>query len=117
MNTYKWNINALDCHTSQNGLENVVYTIHWSYIGEDENGNLASMIGTQSVSEPSAESFTAFDSLAAEVVEGWLVASIGEERITEMQANLDAQIQEKVAPTRVTLQLPSVEEAPSEPTV
>jgi hypothetical protein len=37
------------------------------------------------------------------------VAGIGEERITEMQANLDAQIQERVAPTKVTLQLPSQE--------
>lgn len=115
MNTYTWRINALDCHVNQDGLENVVYTIHWSYLGEDENGNLASMIGTESVGAPSADSFTAYADLNQEIVEGWLVASMGEERIAEMQSNLDSQIQEKVAPTTVTLQLPPIE-APVEET-
>jgi hypothetical protein len=109
MNTYNWKINALDCHTNQDGLENVVYTIHWSYMAKDENENIANMIGTHSVDAPSSESFTAFADLTQEIVEGWLVAGIGEERIAQMQENLDAQIQEKVAPTKVTLQLPTVE--------
>ena len=111
MNTYKWRINALDCHVSKNELENVVYTIHWSYIGEDENGNKATNIGTQNVGEPSADSFTAFDSLTQEVVEGWLEASMGTERIDEMKANLDKQIEEIVTPKTVTLQLPSTDVA------
>ena len=112
MNTYTWRINALDCHVSKNELENVVYTIHWSYLGEDENGNLASMIGTESVGEPSADSFTAFDDLTQEMVEGWLEASMGTERIDEMKANIDKQIEEIVTPKTVTLQLPTTEVAP-----
>ena len=112
MNTYTWRINALDCHVSQNELENVVYTIHWSYVGEDENGNVASMIGTESVGEPDPSNFQSFDTLTQEIVEGWLEASMGTERIDEMKANLDKQIEEIVTPKTVTLQLPTTEVAP-----
>lgn len=112
MNTYKWRINALDCHVSNNDLENVVYTIHWSYIGEDENGNVASMIGVESVGEPDPSNFQSFDTLTQEIVEGWLESSMGTERIDEMKANLDQQIQDIIAPKTVTLQLPSQEVAP-----
>ena len=111
MNTYTWRINALDCHVSKNDLENVVYTIHWSYVGEDENGNVASMIGTQSVGEPDPSNFQSFDTLTQEIVEGWLESSMGTERIDEMKANLDKQIEEIVTPKTVTLQLPTTEVA------
>lgn len=112
MNTYKWRINALDCNVNKNDLENVVYSIHWSYLAEDENGNVASMIGVESVGEPDPSNFQSFDTLTQEIVEGWLMASIGEERIAEMQSNLDQQIQDIIAPKTVTLQLPSQEVAP-----
>ena len=32
-NTYNFKINAVDCHTVQDGLEKVVYNVHWSYFG------------------------------------------------------------------------------------
>ena len=107
-NTYNFKINAVDCHTNQDGLEKVVYNVHWSYFGtsEGEEPVTASIIGVESVDTPSAESFTAFESLTEDIVIGWIEAKIGEERIASMQASLDAQIQEKVAPTKVTLQLP-----------
>ena len=109
-NTYKFQINAVDCHTVQDGLEKVVYNVHWSYIGTSDGDESASVIGVESVEAPSAESFTAFENLTEEVVIGWIEAKMGEERIASMQTSLDAQIQEKVAPTKVTLQLPTQEE-------
>jgi hypothetical protein len=112
MNTYKWRINALDCNVNKNDLENVVYSIHWSYLAEDENGNVASMIGVESVGEPDPSNFQSFDTLTQEIVEGWLEASMGTERIDEMKANLDKQIEEIVTPKTVTLQLPTTEVAP-----
>ena len=33
---YTWKINSLDCHTNLDGKTNVVYTIHWSLIGEED---------------------------------------------------------------------------------
>jgi len=106
MNTYYWQINALDCHTSKNDLTDVVYNVHWSYIAEDENGNVASMIGVQSVGEPNADSFSEFETLDLDTVISWIEPSMD---LESMKANLDAQIAEKVAPTKVTKQLPVIE--------
>jgi hypothetical protein len=103
MNTYTFHINAVDVHTQVGDLEKVVYNVHWSYIAEDENGNTASMIGVQSVEEPSADSFTAFESLVQSDIIGWIEPLM---EIADMQSNLDAQIAEKVAPSKQTLQVP-----------
>ena len=109
-NTYNFKINAVDCHTNQDGLEKVVYNVHWSYFGTSEGDVTASIIGVESVDAQSAESFAAFESLTEDIVIGWIEAKMGEERIQSMKDSLDAQIQEKVAPTKVTLQLPVTEE-------
>lgn len=116
-NTYKWRINAVDCKTNENGLENLVYNIHWSYIGEDENNNVASSIGTQPIPHDENAEFIAFNDLTEEIVVGWLESEIGEERIAELKSNIDRQIQEMVAPKTVTLQLPKpiVEDPNAEP--
>lgn len=103
MNTYYFRINAVDVHTQVGDLEKVVYNVHWSYIAEDENGNQASMIGTQSVEEADADNFTAFDQLVQSDIIAWIEPSMD---LAQMQSNLDAQIAEKVAPTKQTLQVP-----------
>ena len=43
----------------------LVYNVHYSYYGEDENGNVASQIGVQHVPYVDPENFTAFDELSA----------------------------------------------------
>ena len=112
-NTYFFKIKNLDCFVEKDGLQKVVYNVHWSYFGtsEGEEPVTASIIGVESVDAPSAESFTAFESLTEEVVIGWIEAKMGEERIQSMKDSLDAQIQEKVAPTKLTLTLGQPEQA------
>ena len=101
MNTYTWKINAVDCYTSKDGLEKVAYNVHWSFFATDGENN-ASMIGVQSVGEPSPDNFTPFDQLTEEQVVSWITASMD---VEQMQANLDKQIEDLVAPKVVTLQL------------
>ena len=101
MNTYTWKINAVDCYTSKDGLEKVAYNVHWSFFATDGENN-ASMIGVQSVGEPSPDNFTPFDQLTEEQVVSWITASMD---VEQMQANLDNQIEALVAPKVVTLQL------------
>ena len=101
MNTYTWKINAVDCYTSKDGLEKVAYNVHWSFFATDGENN-ASMIGVQSVGEPSPDNFTPFDQLTEEQVVSWITASMD---VEQMQANLDKQIEDLVAPKLVTLQL------------
>ncbi len=113
-NTYNFKINAVDCHTEQDGLEKVVYNVHWSYIGtsDGEEPKTASIIGTQTVDAPDASNFTAFETLTEETVISWIEAKFEEDRIANMQASLDAQIQEQIAPTKLTLTLGQTEELP-----
>ena len=112
MNTYTFRINAVDVHTQVGDLEKVVYNVHWSYIGEDANGNTASIIGVQPVDEPNADSFTAFESLVQSDIIGWIEPLM---EVAEMQANLDGQLAELAAPTKQTLQVPeSLDQATDE---
>ena len=113
MNTYHFKINAVDAHVSQDGLENVVYNVHWSYFGEDENGNVASQIGVQHVPYVDPDNFTPFDQLTQADIIAWIEPELN---VEEFQSNLDVQLAELAAPTKVTLQVPETlaEEPPVE---
>lgn len=100
-NTYTWKINAVDCYTSKDGLENVAYNVHWTFIATDGE-HTASSIGVNSIGSPNPDNFTPFDQLTEEQVVSWITASMD---VEQMQANLDKQIEDLVAPKVVTLQL------------
>ncbi len=69
---YKWNVNPLDCVISEDGMTNVVQTVHWRFNGIDENGVTSGMYGAQSFPTPSSEGFIPFDQLNDTIVIGWL---------------------------------------------
>ena len=103
MNTYNFHINAVDAHVSSNGLDNVIYNVHYSYNGEDGNGNSTSRIGVVAVEAPDADSFVAFDQLTQADVIAWIEPILP---VEQMQQDLDLQLAELAAPTKVTLQVP-----------
>jgi hypothetical protein len=109
-NTYNWQINALDTYPTQGSLTDVVYNIHWGLTAksdqDDTNGNpyTADSVGTQTIAAPNSDSFTAFEDLTQEIVEGWLEAS--ELNVEAIKASLDAQITENITPTSVTKSTP-----------
>ena len=45
--SYQWKVAALDYAVSQDGLSNVVTTVHWTCFKEDENGNSGYSYGTE----------------------------------------------------------------------
>ncbi len=110
-NTYSWQINALDTYPSQEDLADVVYNVHWGLTATsdqtDADGNAYALnsIGTQTVTAPDADDYTAFEDLTQEIVEAWLEAS--DLDVDAIKAGLDAQIEEKITPTSVTKQLPT----------
>ena len=101
MNNYTWKINAVDCYTSKDGLEKVAYNVHWSYFATNGE-HTASMIGVQSIGEPNPDNFVAFEDLTEDDVISWISSAMD---VEQMQANLDKQIEDLVAPKVVTLQL------------
>ena len=109
-NTYTWTINALDVHPIEDALTDVVYNVHWGMTATsdqtDSDGNFYSTnaIGTQTIAAPVTDTFTPFDDLTLEIVEGWLEAS--DLDVDAIKAGLDAQIVEKITPTSESKSVP-----------
>ena len=103
MITYKWIFSAFDCKVSEEGMQDVVTTVHWRYNGTNENGISAEVYGAQSVGTPTPDAFTPYPELSEDQVIGWMESAIDMEA---MKANIDAQIEAIVNPVNVTLQAP-----------
>ena len=107
--SHTWKVAALDYAVSQDGLSNVVTTVHWTCSKEDENGNTGYSYGTHSLPAPDPSDFTAWDDLDESTVLSWMTADMvstaaeGEEtEVDRVQASVDAQIAEKATPTNGT---------------
>ena len=106
--SHTWKVAALDYAVSQDGLSNVVTTVHWTCSKEDENGNSGSAYGTHSLPAPDPSDFTAWDDLDESTVLSWMTADMvakadeGENPAMAIEASVDAQIAEKATPTTGT---------------
>ena len=101
-NTYSWRINALDAKIHENDLDNVIYTVHWSFIAKDDSEEPVSVRagGTLSVKYNPESSFISYDDLTKEDVVGWLEDGLD---VDSMKENLDKQIELKKNPVDETL--------------
>ena len=91
-NTYTWKINQLDAKIHEDGLNNVIYIIHWTYIATDDSEESISVssIGTLSVEYNEGNPFIPYEDLTKNDVVGWLEAGCN---VAEMKINLDNQIE------------------------
>ena len=102
-NTYKFQINSVECHTNLDGLENVIYQVHFTYIAQDPTeSHYAHINNVIALEAPSADSFVDFDSLREPDVIAWIEPKLN---VSRLQENLDAMLQEKIQPTKVSLRL------------
>jgi hypothetical protein len=134
---FNWLISQLDSIPTLNGMEKVISTIHYRaqkthtetiFNAETETSSekdvfTADTYGALSVDAPHEASFTPYDEVTKEMVEGWLTDALDTEAI---EANLDAQIQNFLTPPIVAYKLPwisvpaigvVVEETTEEPAV
>ncbi len=91
-NQYDWHINQLDAKIKQDDKDNVIYTVHWTYIAKDDSEPdkyIASSIGTFGVEYKEGEDFIEYADLKKSDVVGWLEAGID---VDLMKTNLDNQI-------------------------
>ena len=80
----------------------VVFAIHYT-IDMVDGDYTAGAYGSVGVSgDPNAEGFIAFDSLTESDVIGWVIGSLGEEKIAEIEAALAAQIEKQKNPVAAT---------------
>jgi len=103
MITYKWIFSAFDCRVSEDGMQDVVTTVHWRYSGTDENGVFAEIYGAQGVGTPNPDAFTPYPELNEEQVISWMEATLD---VPAMQLNIAEQIELIINPVNVTLPPP-----------
>ena len=98
----KWVVSQLDTAPSEDGLTDVVKTVHYRYQGQDEQ-YFAEVYGTMGCATPSDTDFTAYEDLTYEQVCAWLVAGLDQ---NAMDLNLEAQIENQKNPPIIQLPLP-----------
>lgn len=103
MITYTWVISSLECKINENNLENVVQTIHWRYIGDDE-GVQSEVYGSVSLDSPDSNDFIPYDNLTQLIVESWLESNLD---VTQYQNMISEQIELIKNPVIITLPLPN----------
>jgi hypothetical protein len=105
MITYTWDIFRLDCAPSENGLTNVVKTIHWILQAKDGNEITASFNNSYPLPLPSPEEFTDYSTLTKETVIGWLESNLD---VGYLHTYLANEIASKYNPPITPLPLPWV---------
>lgn len=108
MNTYVWQITALDCYPQAEGETDVVFNAHWTVVGS--NGTVsASVYSTQALTYVAGTPYTPYADLTQEQVIGWVQTAMGAEQVTAIQINLDTQIENIVNPPVTQPPLPWVQ--------
>jgi kynureninase len=103
---FEFIISQLDSIPTLDGMDKVISVIHYraqKQYEEDVVHFTADTYGALSVDAPHEASFTPYDEVTKEMVEGWLTASLDCEAI---EANLDAQIENFLYPSIVAYALP-----------
>jgi len=103
---FNWIISQLDSIPSLDGMDKVISVIHYraqKQYEEDVIHFTADTYGALAVDAPHEASFTPYDEVTKEMVEGWLESGLDCEAI---EANLDSQIQNFLNPPLVNYGLP-----------
>lgn len=103
--TYSWNFTAFDCYPQAEGETDVVFTIHYTYLGTDGE-HTASVYSTVPVTYQAGDPYIPFNELTPEIVTGWTVEALGAEQVAAMQTNIAGQIEQQINPSQVTLPPP-----------
>jgi len=106
--SYSWDVSTVDTYPTKDSNSDVVHNVHWRLTAtdgtnKDSEGNnwTATVYGSQSLDTDSISSFTAFGSLDAAKVQGWVESALTADTVTAMKAGLDAEIALKITPTSV----------------
>ena len=99
-----WTISSVKAKVEQDGLQNVIHTIHWR-LGKQDGEHYADVYGSKSLAAPSPDNFIPSEDVTLEIIKGWLEASFEAEELESLEANLTAQIEAKKNPTEIELSL------------
>ena len=90
---YSWKIANLERETA----DGFVYSVHYT-VNADNGVYTAGAYGSLGLERP--DNLIPFDQLTEEIVVGWVKEKFGAEKVAEIEAALQAQIDEKTNPTK-----------------
>ena len=106
--TYNWVVDSMDTAPSEDGLTDVVKTVHWRANAEDvvgEDTYTATVYGSVGVGDPTPDNFVDYADLTEADVLAWVWDS-SEDFKTDQEANLANQIEDQKNPKIETLPNP-----------
>ena len=108
MITDTWNCKTVDVYPLYETHTDVIYRVHWNVIGisdtVDPEGNYyaSSTIGTQTLNTGSITTLTPFTDLAHTDIVNWTKATMGTERVNNIEDSIESQISSSITPTSTT---------------
>ena len=102
MTQFTWIINQLDTKPQEDGLTDVVVTVHWTRQAQDGE-IIVTSYGTMPCQTPSATDFTAYPDLTYDQVCSWLDAGLD---VPSIDLGLQQQIDNIINPPIIVLPLP-----------
>ena len=99
---FAWVIKQMDTKPQEDGLIDVVITVHWTRTAQDGDINVSSY-GTMGCATPSATDFTAYPDLTYNQVCSWLDAGLP---VAEIDLGLQSQIDNIINPPIIVLPNP-----------
>ena len=103
--TYEWVFGPLETTLQEDGMTNVVKTVHWRLNAVDGNYS-ETTYGTVGLESPTLSTFIDYEDLTKEQVQGWVENALGAERVAEMKRSLENSINLKKNPVSATLAPP-----------
>lgn len=96
--TITWNINTLERNTA----DGIVFNAHYTVTAEDDtySSGAYGSVGLEAPAE--GDTVIPYDELTSEIVLGWVQDKLGSEKVAEVEAALQAQIEEQKAPSKAT---------------
>lgn len=108
MITNTWNVVSMDAYPEKDGFTDVVFTVHWTLAGSDDEGHTGSAYGSVGVTLDADAPYTPYADLTKDEVIGWVQNALGAEQVASLEAGVEAQISSQINPTVVTPPLPWV---------
>jgi len=91
--TFSWRIANMERETA----DGFVFTVHYT-VSADDGVYSSGAYGSLGLERP--DNLTPFDQLTEDVVVGWVKNKFGEEKVTEIEAALQEQLDQKHSPTK-----------------
>ena len=90
----QWTVSTMErtLTDSESGLTDIVVTLHWQCTDSDGEHH-GRCYGTVGLSEPDADSFTAYSDISHDDVVEWAKSALGEEAVSQYEDSVASQIE------------------------